>query len=382
MRITGNANRMAFIVTAVSVMFASCSENPIEYPSGNESSTERRVETNGVESAGMLSKVGGSVYGITVSPSNSNIRIGDCLYFTGVATLNNKPVKALSIGVDDPIKEQSLGKAAVTDSYGRFTYYTENMCPARYNSKAGRFRFTFYAGTAKATSTVTVSLVQPSGSREISVKNTSAKTYKVRVVVDGADKGTSTIKSRQAMSLWKDAKFATTSLSAYVMDANGKNLWNATYTWKPTYTAGSSTFLNPKYSNFNFNASTKVNGRQRNYNFLGTARTVYDNVINQQVAVGGASFNVIDGTWMGINYNAGGSISGPGCTTFLGFKASCSVESTTFSAGLQLCLGGGEGLALGPFKVEPGPSVSCCVQVASAQCQIMSAEASISATIK
>jgi hypothetical protein len=316
---------------------------------------------------------------VKVSPSKTPINVGDCLYFTGTVTQDGKPVKGANVGVEDPIREQSIGKAAVTDSAGKFTYYTEDMCPAKYDCKVGTFKFTFFASGASAAATVVVKSVQPSGYRGISVNNTSTKAYKVRVLVDGADKGTFTVIGGKSLNLFQDKSFKTSTLSAYVMDSTGKNLWNATYNWTPTFTPSSSTFLNPAYSNYKYASTTKAKTSKKDFNFDATALAVNPNVFNGQIAVGSAQVNVVDGNWHGINYNAGGSVSGPNVATFLGLKASCSLDCGV-SAGLQLCLGGGAGWAIGPAKL--GCTANCCVTVASASASWASAEVSTSASVK
>jgi hypothetical protein len=60
-------------------------------------------------------------YAITISPSRSVVKVGDCLYFTGTVTSNGYPAVGIPISVIDPIKQQSIVNAVVTDKSGKFT---------------------------------------------------------------------------------------------------------------------------------------------------------------------------------------------------------------------------------------------------------------------
>ncbi len=314
-------------------------------------------------------------YSLTVTPSVTICNVGSCLYFTITLTYNGVPKSGVSVSVNDPVR-QVCAAAGVTNSSGKVTYYCDNMCPAQYNNKYGNFTFSFSASGVTKTCNVFVNLVSPSGYREVSVKNTGNSNYQVQIYVNGVSKGLFPVNAGKTLSLWKDNAFTNSTILANVKNTLGTIIYSATYNWCPTYSAGSSSYVNPTYSNFRVSNTTHTNGSAYSYSFNGLGSTVYNNIANKSVSVGTVGFTLADGTSHGINYNAGGSITGPGCSTFVGLKAGCSIDCSA-SAGLQLCFGGGAGWAIGPATL--GCTASCCLTVANVTCQAVSADLSASA---
>jgi hypothetical protein len=316
-------------------------------------------------------------YSITASPSSSSIKVGDCLYFTGRVTLNGLPAVGIQIGVQDPIRQQSVANVATTGANGNFTYYVESMCPAKYNAKVGSFYFTFFAGTNSVVSKVVVSPSSPSGLDELKAVNSGTSTYKVNLTVDGVNKGTYTVGPGSSINLLSSAKYNNSTVIATVYDSAGKTLWKATYTDMPYYTPLPAALLNPQYTNMYIKSTANINGTSKNWSYCGINQR-YSNNVNQQWTAAGCKIsaeNVVD-HWSG---QGSGGVSGPGCSTFLGFKTRCSV-SVGVSVGLQLCGGWGWGWALGPATV--GGTAKCCVEVASVKCNVAEVSVQSSVTYK
>ncbi len=323
---------------------------------------------------------GAAPYSLAVTPSKSTVAVGDCLYFTGTATQGGKPASGVQIGVEDPMKQQSIAKAAKTDAKGKFTYYVENMCPAQYNDMVGLFRFKFFAGSTTTKSEVRVNTTKPAGVTDISAINQGTRSYRIKLTVNNADKGTVTVAPGKTVSLLKDNSFANSTIVATILDTNNKTLWKATYKGTRTVTPEGTTFVNPYYKNYLVNSTVTLNGSAKSRTFQGVGRFYHDTV-NKEWTVGGVKIGVADDVTHGVATAAELGFSGPTCKTFLGFKARCSV-SVGASAGLQLCLGTitPVGAALGPVKI--GATASCCVEYASAKCNVLEASGYLSAIYK
>lgn len=320
-----------------------------------------------------------STYSLSVAPSRSVITVGDCLSFSGTVLQSGRPARGIVVGVEDPIREQCIGTAATTDSNGRFTYVVESMCPARYNSKAGSFSFKFRAQDAVATSRVTVNLRQAGGYDELKVINRGTRTYQVRLVANGSDRGTYSIQPGQTKTIWTESRLASSSMRAYVLNSSGTSLWNATFSDSPYSSMGYSSMLNPRYANYSVNSSNTIDGAQRSFSFTGIARTVYSTVANREFTVGKARVRVDNRVEHGVNVGGQAEALAPGCSTFLGLKGTCSV-SCDAAVGLELCAGWGAGWAIGPGKI--GCTANCCVEVASVRCQVATLGIQADATYK
>lgn len=320
---------------------------------------------------------------LTVIPSQSSIKIGGCLYFTiKLVDSYGKPVIGASVGVNDPIRQMSI-VAGKTNAYGTLVYYCDNYCPAKYNDMYGNFTFVFSAGGLTKSCNVLVNLVPPVGVRDVKVLNNTLRNYKIQVYVNGTNKGIYSVGPGLSSTLWKDNNNTTSVIDAYVRDNYGKNLYKVTYNYKPTYSFGTSTIINPTFSNYFTSSTTTSNGITKNFYYSGSTipSPVYSNVVSKSVSVGGKQFSVINGSNQGIKYNAGGTIQGPGCEVYLGAKATCEVKcSAGADIGLQLCIGAGPGIAFGPLKA--GCTASCCITVASASCQVASASFGITSGYK
>ncbi len=331
------------------------------------------------EAATSESPGGGGTFAYTVSavPSSSVITVGACLYFTVTVTQNGVPVNGATVSVDDPVREV-CANAGRTNSQGKVTYYVESMCPATKNCKVGKYTFRFYAGGSSGTGLVTVNTSSPSGLDKLRVVNSSGNTYKVNVVVNGVNRGTTTISPHSTVSLLSQSGFNNSTVVATVQNSGGTTLWRATQTDNGTSNPRSNTFQNPFYSNYWANTGIRLNGTTVNRALHGLTQ-VYHDYANKQVSVGGYSVSASADVGHGVSTDASLGISGPGCSTFLGVSYSCGV-SCGISAGLQLCFGGGAGWAIGP--VDVGCNAACCVTVAGASCNLVDMSASASATYK
>ena len=306
-------------------------------------------------------------YTVSVSPSVSTVKVGDCLYFSGTVKQNGKAASGVSIGVQDPMKLQSLANVAKTDSNGKFTYYPENMCPAKYNNKAGIFNFTFYAGSSSAVGQVTVSPVNTSVADDsVSVNNTSKSTYKVKLSVNNQDKGTTTVAAGKQVTLFTSSQFANSTVVATIMDNNSKTLWKSTFTGTHTYAPPKTTptpLVNPTFSSYLFTSSYTKDKTLVRTPFSGL-KTIND-VVNQNISVGGVSFGLKTSAIRGVDTSANLQLSGPGITTetFTGLRAGCSL-SCGASVGVEVCVAFG---AKTPVELgyDIGCGWSCCVEAAT-----------------
>jgi hypothetical protein len=360
------------------LMLSSCVEkrnqNPVEPQSAIESNTPATEQTGN-----LLAKTEGYVYVLKVTPSKSQIIVGDCLYFTGNVTLGGKPVNGLSITVQDPMKQQTIANAARTDSKGNFTYYPENMCPAKYNDMSGLFEFSFVAGSTTTKSRVTVNTKAPSGYDLVNVFNSSKSTYKVKLVVDNKDKGTTTISPGKSLNLFSGNQFANSTINATIMDIKGKTLWKLVFNNTRRYTPLIKSFLNPYYSNYWLNSFITMNGATRT-RLLNSIGKVYNDYVNKQWNVGGFGVSTDNNVTHGVSTAAGLGVTGPGCETFLGLRGKCKV-SCDASVGLEVTVCGGLCIPIEPF-FELGCGISCKVEIASATCQVASVSGTASATYK
>ncbi len=321
-------------------------------------------------------------YIIIVAPSKSSISTGDCLSFSGTVTQNGKPASGITIGVSDPIREQSILSATKTDSQGKFSYTVESMCPATSNFKVGTFDFSFFAGTATATSRVTVSPHAPIANEFLNVANTGSNTYSIKLTVNGVDKGTTKISPATKMTLFTNNKISNDVIVATALDSKGNTLWKSTFTGTQSYTPQTASLINPKFNNYWYNSAVNIDGTTKSrtlngiYNGIGQ---IYSDYGNQQVLEPGWSVTKSIESDHGVFTTTPFEFSGPGCDTYVGARLICSVECSA-SIGLQLCVGADIGWAYGPATV--GCGYSCCFQVASVTCQIASASTSISGTVK
>jgi len=322
-----------------------------------------------------------TTYNMTVTPSVTTLNVGGCLTFSGTVTLNGKPASGVSIGVNDPMKQQCIANAAKTDSNGKFTYTPENMCPAVNNDMVGVFQFAFTAGSTTVNSSkITVNTTSPTGPSAFSAVNSGTSTYKIKMVVNNTDKGTITVAPGKTVNLFSDSSFGNSTVVATILDASNKQLWKATYTGTRTVTPQTSTLLNPYYNNYWVNSTIALNGTTKSRTLNGIGQ-VYTDYVNQQWTVAGTKVAVNNSVTHGVAQEAALQANFLSCKTYLGLKAQCSV-SVGASVGLQLCLGSisAVGVAIGPVKV--GATASCCVEVASAKCNVLDASASLSSTYK
>lgn len=318
-------------------------------------------------------------YAVSVSPSLSTVKVGDCLYFSGTVTLNGKAASGVKIGVEDPMKQQSIANVATTDSKGKFTYYPENMCPAKFNDMVGSFEFKFFAGSTTAKSKVTVGTKPSNGLDLVTVNNTSKSSYKVRLQVDGVDKGTTTVAAGKNLSLFNSSAFNNSTIIATIMDNSNKTLWKATYKDTPRVSPKTSTMINPYYNNFFVNSTVTLNGTSKTRSFSGVGK-LYDDYVNKQYSVGGLTVNAESKVRHGVSTEGQLGITGPGCETFLGLRASCSL-SCSASAGLFVCVSAGAESPISALA-DIGCGLSCCVEVATVSCQVASIGDSVQATYK
>jgi hypothetical protein len=317
-------------------------------------------------------------YTVSVSPSLNTVKVGDCLYFSGTVTLNGRPVSGVRIGVEDPMKQQSIASAATTDSTGKFKYYPENMCPAKYNDMVGTFEFKFFAGSTTAKSRVTVNTKSPNGLDLLSVKNTGTATYKVNLKVGGTDKGTTIVAPGKNLTLFNSSAFNNSTMIATVMDNAGRTLWKATFNDTPSSTTKSTTFLNPYYNNFWVNSTVSINGSSKSRSFNGIQK-VYTDYVNKEWNVGSKKVAVGNNVTQGVSTEGALGITGTGCETFLGLRGSCSL-SCDASVGLGITACFGLCIPIGP--VDLGCGFKCSAEVASVSCQVASISASASATYR
>ncbi len=316
---------------------------------------------------------------LAVAPSKNTINVGDCLNFTGIVTQGGKPVNGLTIGVQDPMKQQSIGSAATTDSGGKFTYYAENMCPAKSNDMAGVFEFTFFAGSTAVKSKVTVNTKTPAGTNSVAVRNTSNKTYKVRLLVDNVDKGTTTVAPNGNLTIFNADQFKNSTISATIMDNSGKTLWKTNYANTTRYTPQTLAFVNPFYNNYWANSTVALNGTITNRTLNGVGK-VYNDYVNKQWTVGGVGVSASNNVTHGVSTAADLGVTGPVAETFLGVRAGCSV-SCGASVGLEIKFCLGACLPIEPF-FDLGCGASCSAEVASASLNVFDAGFSASATYK
>jgi hypothetical protein len=315
---------------------------------------------------------------INISPSANPVKVGNCLYFTGIATQNGKPVSGLKIGVEDPIKQQSIPLAATTDSKGKFTYYVEKMCPAINNDMIGVFEFKFFAGSVTTKSKVSVNTTNPTGMDMLTAINNGTEKFIIKLMVDKKDKGSFTVSPGKTVNLFQGTHFGNSTIIATILNGSNKILWKATYTDTPINSSKSSTFLNPYYNNYWANTSVSINGTSKSKSINGVGK-VYSDYVNKDWTVGGYKVKAENNVTYGVATKTELGVQGPNCKTFLGFKASCTV-SVGVSAGLQLCAGWGAGWAIGP--VTAGTKAQCCVEIASASCNVADIGVSASAVYK
>jgi hypothetical protein len=351
-------------LTFLSLIFVQCTEDRLVI--------EPEIESSATDSVYLKS----TAYIITVTPSKNLIKVGDCLYFTGTVTQGGKPVSGLNIGVEDPIKQQSIPKGATTDSKGKFIYNIETMCPAMYNDMVGAFEFKFIAGNVTVKSKINVATNSPSGLDELTAINNGTSTYLIKLMVDNQNKGTYTVSPGKSINLFQGKTFGSSTIVATILNSTSKILWKATYTDVPTNLPQSSTFQNPLYINYMANSTISINGvsRTRSLNGIGN---FYSDFVNKEWTVGGYKVKAENSVTHGVATKAEIGVEGPNCKTFLGFKAKCSA-SVGVSAGLQLCAGWGAGWAIGP--VTAGANAKCCVEVASVKCNV--AEIGVAASAK
>jgi len=325
------------------------------------------------------SKLKSGSYLVTVTPSQSIVKIGGCLYFTGkVTTLSGSPVIGCNIGVEDPIKQQSIPYAAKTDAYGKFTYYVEKMCPAVYNNMTGKYKFKFFIGGFIRESIVTVQVNPPTAMKSLSAVNTGLVTYKVQTSINGVVNGTYIIGPGANLNLWSSDKFGTGTFQATILSTDNRILWKAIFDHTMSNNSQNSTFLNPTYRNFSANTTSTINGYSRSRLLAGVGQ-YYRDYANKEVTVGTAKVKAEQELIHGIATKQEIGINGPSCKTFLGAKAGCRF-SCGASAGLQICAALGEPLALTP--VTAGCSIKCCVEIATVKCEVGSIGFSTSASIK
>jgi len=312
-----------------------------------------------------------AAYTITVAPSATTISVGGCLYFVVTVTQNGSPVSGVSVGVDDPVREV-CATAGTTNSQGKVTYYVEQLCPAQYNCKVGLFRFTFYAGSNSTTSQIKVDPSNPWEGQKFVVTNSGSSTYKVNVVLNGANKGTTTVPPGSNICLLSQAGYGNANLTATVMNTSGTTLWQAICTSTPSNSPQQTSFLNPHYSNYQANTTVRLNGTTRNRVLRGVGQ-IYNDVASGQWVVGGYNVSASDNVTHGVSSSEQLGITGPGCKTFLGLKVGCNIMCGA-SAGVQLCFIGlplGPSIPIGP--VRAGCTASCCVKVATVQCSVLDA---------
>jgi hypothetical protein len=319
-----------------------------------------------------------AVYTITARPSVNPVAVGGFLYFTGTVQLNGKAVKGFNIGVEDPMKQMSLGNAATTDATGTWRYVIDNTYPAVNNCKVGNFRFRFYAGSASVYSSVSVSAKGAWTTKRFTVTNSGTSTYKVQLTADGVNKGTYTVAPGKTIQPWTSTTWAKSTVVANVMSSTGTTLWKGTYTTPLTYSPRTSTFLNPFYANYSYTSNSLSNPGARKSGI--TVGTIYNNVVNRNVGVGARNVFYSNNVSQGVATQASWGVSAPECTTFLGLKAGCSVGCDV-SVGLRLSLDLTAG-TVGVTPVSVGCGVTCSVEIATVTCTLGGADISAQATWK
>lgn len=314
---------------------------------------------------------------VTVTPSLSTVNVGNCLYFTGTVTQGGKPASGVSIGVNDPMKQQCIANAATTDSNGKFTYYPENMCPAKNNNKAGVFQFTFSAGSSSVMSQVTVSPVNnPQAQDAFTVNNTGKSIYKVNLLVNNQNKGTTTVSPGAKVTLFSSSQFANSTILATIMDNNGKTLWkttvNDTHSFSPPKTVPAP-LINPTFGTYLFDSSYLKDKQLINTPFRGV-KTISD-ALNQNFNVAGVSGSLSTTAIRGVDTSLNLGLSADSVETFAGARLGCSL-SCGASVGLEVCFAFG---AKTPVELgyDVGCGFSCCFEVATVSATLVSANVDI-----
>ena len=307
-----------------------------------------------------------NVLSVTASPT---VTVGTALTFSGrLVDARGKPISGAQIGVEDPVLQASRA-AATTSTNGGFTY----SVPGTANAKAGRFIFRFLApATNAALVSVTVN-PRPALFRQMAyVNNTGKTTYRVDVSADGVGAGSYVIKpGASSLTLWSAMDGIAHNLRLVFTDSStGKSFSLAPSTWTSASPASIPAITNPYFSNYQYRTQSRLEGpagaKTESWAFdasagVGASRT---SSVTGSLGVGAtAAFTTT--TEAGTKVDTLGLGASIGCSTYVGFKASCKIScGVGATLGVCVCLGG-----CAPAEiVSVGCGVRCCASFAQASC--------------